>query len=202
MSTPEHDQEWETLVEDWQGGHADIPTVSVEDMKQRVQRQQMRLIATTMVEVAVSAGMIGWTVMLLREGLKFIPFFISMVVWAFLVAAWSFTLWNRRGFWRPQTDTLKQMVEFLFERCQRRLEMVTFSLMLTGVLVPFLVVCSFLVYYTDSLAAEKSSRYLLSWGVGVLYLLGCVIWLIRYRRRVQREMEALEPMRCIESQDE
>lgn len=202
MSTPEHDQEWDALVEDWQGGHADIPTVSVEDMQQKVRRQQTRLIATTMVEVAISAGMIGWTVMLLRQGLKFIPFFISMVVWAFLAAAWSFTLWNRRGFWRPQTDTLQQMVELLYERCQRRLEMVSFSLTLICVLVPFLMACSVMVYYTDSHAAEQVTRYLLSWGIGALYLLGCVIWLLRYRRRVQREIEALEPMRRIEDHTE
>lgn len=188
--------EWNVLMEDWRAGQVEVPQVSVSDLRRRVRRQSLRLILTTAMEALLTLSLLAFSVYTLIRHSGPVILIWAVAVWVFLLVAWSFALWNRRGIWQPQAQTTRTLVELLYERCLRKLLTVRFCVYLMVAEVAFLIPWGWWQFRSDPQAlTSHRSTYLLAWGLTALFLFGCILWVIWVRRRTFKDLERLTPLR-------
>jgi hypothetical protein len=122
-------------------------------------------------------------------------------VWAvgagtFLVAAWTFALWNRRRMWLPAAQTTRAFVELSYRRALSKLRSVVFARYLLVAEIAFLVPWGFWEYRTDPVRfANHSALFLIRYGLIALYATLVAVWSVWYRRLALADLSALVPLR-------
>jgi hypothetical protein len=129
----ERANDWEELIADWRGVTA---RSDADALRALVTRQHQRMTLAVIAEVAVSVVFISAaaTMLLRAPGAASTLFAINVVV--MLIAAWTSSLWSRRGTWQPLGETTAHYLELARLRCRRRLEALTYGwVMLAGQIV-------------------------------------------------------------------
>lgn len=141
-------------------------------------------------EAAISIAAIGVTVLAMRRmdpgnGAVFLAGILL-----YIAVVWTFAVWNRRGTWRPLTETVEGFVAVSVLRCRRGLRSVTFAL--TVVLAQALLTAGWVVVLAVQNGPAGFSRAMpiltATLSIGPIYL----IWAIWYRRLMLRRLAWLE----------
>ncbi len=164
-------------------------TASTEHLAQRVRRQSDHLrrilageiILTLVVLVAAGAAIIQ------NAGAGAVR--VGAMVFLYTAAVWAFTLWNRRGVWKPYGETTADFVALLRVRAQRRIWSAWFSQVVVSVAL-------ILVSREVEVAWRAGQVSLVDWvwiGLGA-YSVAVIVWSVWYRRRARREMRELDAL--------
>ena len=117
------DVELETWRDQWQA-EAEVPA----DLRRRVERgtRDMRLMLAGEVLVTVVIGG-GYTLSAVRQP-RVETFVLAGATWIFLIAAWAFAIFTRRGTWSPAAVATAEFVDLSIRRCRAKLAAVRFGI--------------------------------------------------------------------------
>ncbi|MBI3448455.1 MAG: hypothetical protein HY049_06000 [Acidobacteria bacterium] len=93
----------------------------------RVRRESRRLVCVTFVEILLTAAMLAFAVLVARGESRAAVVAAAVATWVFAGWALGFSLWNRRGLWRPDAETTRGFVELSIRRCEAELRAVQFG---------------------------------------------------------------------------
>lgn len=190
--TGAHD-EWRAWSADWRNAHA--PQVVDEPaLRRHVEAYRRRMILVIGVEVLITvAGLAGTALAVSTLS------YPASAAWAtasllFIAIVWTFALWNRRGTWRPVADTTDAFVELSYLRYVRQLRSVRFVLVVVGA-----TAAGLLAWISWRLAQRPvvipATELVRRVAVPSLILVSYVVWAVWYRRRAQRHLAELAPLR-------
>jgi hypothetical protein len=162
-------------------------------LRARVERQSRVLrvlwIGEIAITVAFGGGTLGWALRSRR------PDVIALAagVAVFLTLAWAFAIRNRRGIWGPETLTTAAYLELSILRCERRLQALTFSVVMYAAILAFNLAW---VYHATDPASGLWS-FLTSPSILTVWTITAALGLTAawHRRRVKVELGSLEGMR-------
>jgi hypothetical protein len=173
--------EW---TRDWQAAE---PDGSPADLRRQVARRSRGLAAVTAGEAVMSAA---FATALVRLALDpghpaDVPLAIGLL--GVIALAFGFSLWNRRGVWRPRADTVRASLELSLRRARRRLRGLTAG---WGVLaLEVLLLLPWAVVRTDQLGSRAVALLFLAVMAG-----GAAMALVLLGRRTRREIAELEAL--------
>jgi len=191
------DREWARLSRTWRGleareaGEADYGALMTWVRQWRA-RHRRRLLWITAAEVGITllmAGAVLWVLLRWREPVS-IAFAAAAVVHAMIV--WAFTLWNRRGLWRPLGETTRDYLSTALLWSRRQMQAAGFTAVLVSVEMVVVLLWAGL--------ASPAARPVTPWsGFGwvgpaaiTVVALGWALW---YRNRARVRLTALERLR-------
>ncbi len=180
----EADDELLEWTRDWQAAE---PDGNPADLRRQVARRSRGLAALTAGEALLSAGFATALVRLaLRPGH---PADVPLAIGLLLVIglAFGFSLWNRRGLWRPRADTVRASLELSLRRARRRLRGVAAGWGVLGLEV--LLLLPWAVVRTERLGSRAGALLFLAAMAG-----GAACVLVTLARRTRREIEELEAL--------
>ncbi len=181
------DLELETWREQWQA-HTEVPA----DLRGKVERgsRNMRLLLALEVLITVVLG--GGSTLLAIVDQRTGMVVLSVAVWVFLGAAWTFAIMNRRGTWSPSAVSTEEFLDLSIRRCKRRLASTAFG---AGLYVAEMAFCLTWLYWDP---ARREPLPAIIFGVMTpLFALG-LLW---YRRKTTAELKRLLEVQGIPSSD-
>lgn len=173
--------EW---TRDWQAGE---PDRNPADLRRQVARRSRGLAALTAGEALLSAGFATALVRLaLHPGHPAdVPLAIGLL--GVIALAFGFSLWNRRGVWRPSADTVRASLELSLRRARGRLRGVAAG---WGVLaLEVLLLLPWAIVRTERFGQRAGALLFLSVMAG-----GAAGALVGLARRTRREIDELEEL--------
>lgn len=186
------DNEWNDLMADWQVEETAPSDETRKRIRQRVRRQSIRMILTTLFEVAGSAAMLVWVwdqSLDQPRSIALVGFFGTAVL---IAVALGFSLWNRRGIWGPATESTMTFIELSLERQRRKLEALRFCPWFLALELAFL-----LPWSVWALLSEPSPLwkwvFAFGWMAGMSALL--LAWWAWYKKKTLREATEWEELR-------
>ena len=191
------DRDWKSLSRDWQ--ETDLPTTSpVEtpaDLRRRTQRFGLGLLALTVVEVlALSAVLFVFSRKAWNDP-EPIEVTIATTLWILGLAAMGFSVWNRRGTWRPTSESTLAFAALWRKRCHRRLRGVRFGWGLLAVETLFFIPWIAWVIASDPAKLERAPGiYFTNYGLLAGLILVASLVLLFYRRQTVRELDRSEEL--------
>lgn len=177
------DAVWTLWTALWRSG-VDRPPLDVQSVRERVDRDSVRLRLTLLLEIAVTlAVMVPVALLASRPG-------VLATGWAVAAAAhtlvvWLFSLWNRRRIWRPLGDTPAVYLALLRQRLVRRREAARFTLGLVGAEVAALAA----VAAWPKAGPGPSAAV---WVAAAAVTGGAMAWAVGSHRRAVRELARLD----------
>ena len=149
--------------------------IDVEDLREEVRRRRRRMLVTVAGELVLTLALVALTVVLLGADGPARPRDVTWLglLWLTWLIAAGFATWNRWGVWTPSAETARSYLELSVERARRRRRVGTFVLALASILLALLLF------------------------LGEVHLLGLalmaayVAWAAWYRRRADRDLEAV-----------
>ncbi|MEM7354145.1 MAG: hypothetical protein AAF657_25300 [Acidobacteriota bacterium] len=185
----ETDRDWLDLADDWQADDESAPPAPIPaDIRRRVQRFSWGLYAWTVFEALSLAAILAFATSLPLKRPELLEITTALTVWLLIGVGMGFTLWNRRGTWRPASQTTRAFVELAHERTVRQLRGIRFAWWLLAVEVALFTPWILWVVHSKP---EKQARipeiYWTSYGLlaGLTSLSAFFLW--GYRRHVQRQ---------------
>lgn len=193
----ELDREWADLARDWQGD-TQLPAAPIDiprDIRRKVQRFSWGLVALTVFELTFLGLALAFLTLRAWQQPHPLEITTAIAVWALSVVAMGFTLWNRRGTWRPEAETARAFLKLSHKRCVRKLIGVRYAWRILAVEIVLFV--PWIAWVIDSKPAKKAQApgiYFVSYGYLVGILLLTALFLHWYSRRTRRELAAMETM--------
>ena len=119
------------LARDWRTAppSGPLPRAVSEQLDRQVRRGTRRLVGTTFLELAITVAVFVLLAQLVPPGKGSISVFWGLAV-LHTAAVWGFTLWNRRGLWRPLGQDTTSFLHLVRKRAARRLAAAKFALAL------------------------------------------------------------------------
>lgn len=190
--TTRHDTEWEGWALAWRADDAPAPEVRSR-LEARVRSASLMMILAAALEYALAVGMLALSFIVAAGNPRPVMLVWCAMIWIFVFAAWGFSLWNRRGIWRPEGQTTEAFVALTRERCLRKLRTVRFTRWLLAAEVIFLVPWGWWEYASDPVKfALHPQAYLFRYGLIALFVLAASVWSVWYGRWARHELAALE----------
>ncbi|HLK67980.1 MAG TPA: hypothetical protein VKU19_31320 [Bryobacteraceae bacterium] len=119
------DTELDGWRQEWQVESPVLP-----DLEAKVRRQtrfmRIMLALEVLVTVVIGGGAIAWAILDRETDLVW----LAIAVWIFIVAAWTFAFYNRRGCWAPEALNTAAFLELSIQRSRAALVSSTFGLVL------------------------------------------------------------------------
>lgn len=174
------DRELDTWRREWNTLQTDVP-----DLADLVRRQSFRMRLVLAAEVAVTVGIGGGTVLLAIISGERDVWVLALATWTFIAFAWGFSIWNRKGAWRPAAQTTSEYLAVSIRRCETTLRSLIFGVALFAVEMVF---CLGWIYHrTGNAAFMREPRMLGIWLASAIFLLVIAI----YRKRKGAELTSL-----------
>lgn len=188
------DGELQAWMGAWQSGPGPGPEVR-RALQRRVRRRSLGLKALAAGEVLFAAAMLAFLLRIAAFSRR-LPDTLAMLALALLVVgAVGWSLWNRRGLWRPSAETSRAYLALSLARCRRRLRGLRFGWVLLAAEVAVFLPWIGWRIWREGPADPVLASYL--WGYLLLVLLVGVAAVVlallaRYSRRELRALEELE----------
>jgi hypothetical protein len=181
--------DWDTLSVRWRAQLAEAP-LAIDGLRRTVHRRHRELLALVSGEVALTAVVLGAVVRLLRGGFNRTSIMTTTLVLLVTVVVWAFTIWNRRGIWRPLSETTTEYLRLSRQRIAAGRRTVIFVRASASV---------YTVAYGTWFVSRVSRHSLDSdeqviWLIAAAYCSLLVAWSVWYARRLTRELERIESM--------
>jgi len=171
-------------------------TPATPDLRQLVARDSRRLFLAVASECVVAIALLTWSTTFVLADPSLEGFLWIGSLLAFLVIAFAFTTWNRRGLWRASGNSTSAYVTLCIDRCYSRLLAARFAIWLLAVESVFVAGWRLLRAALDPTAGETALG-LATVLVGLLLLNGIVmLWVRFYSARVHGELESYKTMRA------
>jgi hypothetical protein len=181
--------DWAALASRWQVRSEPL-RLSIDDLlrRERLRRAGMALLLLSEVLISLGALLGTWTVRSMMNGGGTI---LLLVVILYTALVWIFMLWNRRGTWRPEEETVEGFVAILSLRARRGLRTARFT---TGVV---LVQAVATVLWVTAILIRKGTdalpRVLLALSITAIISAGFLLWAVWFRRLMLRRLAWLRP---------
>jgi len=178
--------EWDVMGAEWRRAAPEPATISLDTLRHTVTRRQRELLVLYAGEVALTLGVIVFIVRMLRGGLNrgTVTATTLTLVWTAIV--WAFATWNRRGTWRPLSETTKEYLRLSRRRVGSGQRTVIFVRASLGV--------SVVAYGAWFLVRERevseTERLILMFSGAYCSLL--LMWSVWYARRLSRDLRQIE----------
>ena len=191
------DREWSDLAKAWQtdDGSAETPQDIPAEIRRKVQRFSWGLIALTVAEIGFLSLALAFLTWRAWQTPKPLEITTAVTIWIFAIVGMGFTLWNRRGTWRPAAETTQAFLYLSHRRCVRKLIGIRYAWRTLAVeLVLFIPWIVWVVESNPDKKARAPGVYFESYGyLATFLLLGAVIllWTSRRTRREMQEMTAM-----------
>ncbi|HET9225440.1 MAG TPA: hypothetical protein VFR31_02140 [Thermoanaerobaculia bacterium] len=186
------DNEWNALMADWQVEEAAPSEDTRKRIRQKVQRQGIRMILIALFEVIGCAAMLLWV---WRESMDE-PREIALVGVAgtavLIAVGLAFSFWNRRGIWAPTTESTLTFIELSLERQRRKLEALRFCPWFLALELAFLIPWSLWALLSQPSPPWKWF-FAFGWMAGMSALL-LVFW-SWYKRKTLHKIAEWEELR-------
>ncbi len=187
MTASPHLDDWDTLSAAWRSPSAEEP-IAIDGLRRMVHRRQREMVALVVGEVAITILVGAMVLRVLRGG--FTRSAVAAAALAIVVAAivWAFTIWNRRGSWRPLAETTREYLRLSRERIVAGRRTVLFVRASVSI---------YTVAYGGWFVARVSRHSLGNeertiWLFAAAYCWLLVVWSVWYARRLTREREQIE----------
>ena len=145
-------------------------------------------------EVIVAVAWIVVAVALIRLRPDPALMVLGACIIAFVAVASAFSIWNSAGIWQPAGDSVRDFVLLAAERCRRDLRGVRFGLWFAAVETVLLI--GWLAWTSDRDVLPEISRLSNVWLVlPVAAPSAIIVWMLRVKRRAERELAALDAAR-------
>lgn len=184
----EHLNEWDELVTDWR----ELPSPSDADtLRALVARQRRRMVIGVIADVAVSILFVSSAVTLLVRTPGASSVLLAANILVMLVAAWTFSIWSRRGTWRPLGETTAQYLELARARSRRQLQAIRFGALM---MVTQLVIVGVWVLWGPGLRGPTRTSGAMTIALPVAVVVaftGAFSWA---RARARRELQELDSL--------
>lgn len=186
------DNEWNEMMADWQVEETAPSDDTRKKIRQRVQRQGIRMILVALFEVIGSAAMLAWVWQESMDEPREIAI-VGIAGTAVLIAvALGFSLWNRRGIWTPATESTMTYIELSLKRQRRKLDALRFCPWFLALELAFLIPWSLWALLSEPSPLLKWF-FAFGWMAGMSALL-LVFW-SWYRRKTLRKIAEWEELR-------
>jgi hypothetical protein len=179
--------DWTALAARWQD-RAEPLQLSIEDLLRRERRRRaaMTLLVGFEVVITVAALAGAWKAQTsMNEG----GTILLLLVVLYSVMVWVFTLWNRRGTWRPERETIEGFVAISALRARRGLRTARFT---TGVV---LAQAAGTVLWVASILFRQGGtafpKVLLALSISAAIGAGFLLWAVWFRRLMLRRLSWL-----------
>jgi len=191
------DREWSDLAQAWQADDSsaemrrDIPA----DIRRKVQRFSWGLIALTVAEIGFLSLALAFLTWRAWQTPKPLEITTAVAIWIFAIVGMGFTLWNRRGTWRPAAETTQAFLELSHRRCVRKLIGIRYAWRTLAVELALFI--PWIVWVVES-NPEKKARapgvYVESYGYLATFVFIAAIILLEISRRTRRERQEMTAM--------
>ena len=167
------------------------------DLSLKVKRQRTRMMVTLAAEIVLSVAFLAGSAALALDRPSAPVLVLVAGIWVFVAAALTFSLWNRRGAWRPGGESVQDFVELVRERYRRDLRTARFGMALLLVQIVFILGWTQWYRGTDVFPfPSPPGAWVLPFRVlPVVIPVGAYLWLRWWRHRATRELAALEQTR-------
>ena len=177
--------EWTELVEQWNA--VDESTIHFDALRARIEAERRRMLRDVAVDTIVSvvfAAVAGYA--LIRFPSAWTRLF-AIDVAAMLVAVWTFSIWNRRGTWRPLGETTESFLRLARLRCRRKIQAVRFAAEVT--VAQLVAVVAWRIWGPQHAPFAPTEMLALLPAVVVVTF---TVWLAVSRRRAAQELAELD----------
>ena len=177
--------EWTELVEQWSA--VDESTIHFDALRARIEAERRRMLRDVAVDTVVSvvfAAVAGYA--LIRFPSAWTRLF-AIDVAAILMSVWAFSVWNRRGTWRPLGETTESFLRLARLRCRRKIQAVRFGAEVT--------IAQLVAVTAWSIWGPQNAPFAPSEILAILPAVVVVIftaWLALSRRRAVQELAELD----------
>jgi hypothetical protein len=179
----DRDEELQSWAAEWQGGTGLAPEERTA-IGRRVRRRSRWMAVLTAVEVAIVAAALGGLLPLLLAAAHGADLAALTAFCAMALAILAFSLWNRRGVWRPRGESVGEFVALSRERNRREARALRAGWLLlaaeTAVFVPWIA------WRFDPAARPEA------YGLQALLAGAAAAILLALARRARRERHELD----------
>jgi hypothetical protein len=185
----ESDDELREWMADWQTDSEPAADVR-EAIRRRVRRQSRGMVLLAAGELAFACGMLVFLIGFAVRHPQ--PIDVATMAGFSLLVIWAtgYSLWYRRGLWRPDAETTASFLALAIRRCRRRLLALRAGWWLLGV-----EIILFVPWIAWHLQSAAPAEYVTSYGFLALMAGGAAAVLVVLSRRTQRELAELEGVR-------
>ena len=177
--------EWTELVEQWNA--VDESTIHFDALRARIDAEHRRMIRGVAVDTVVSVlfvAVAGYAV--LRFPSAWTRLF-AIDVAGMLVAVWTFSVWNRRGTWRPLGETTESFLRLARLRCRRKIQAIRFGAEVT--IAQLVAVTAWSIWGPQNAPFARSEMLAVLPAVVVMIF---AVWLTLSHRRAVQELAELD----------
>ena len=179
--------EWTALAARWQDRSEPL-RLSIEDLLRRERLRRFGMAVLLVFEVLISVGALYGT-WWARSRMNGGGTVLLVIVVLYTVMVWIFSVWNRRGTWRPERRTVEGFVAISALRARRGLRTARFT---TGVV---LVQLAGSVLWVTSILVRQGSpalpRVLMALSISAGIGAGFLLWAVWFRRLMLRRLDWL-----------
>ena len=179
--------DWETLSVAWRAAPVEHP-LGIDTLRRTVHRRQRELIAVLAAEVAITLLVVGLTVRLLRGGFNRATGTGAALVLLWTATVWAFTIWNRRGTWRPLAATTKEYLRLSRQRIVAGGRTVTF--VRASVSVYAIAYGGWFITRVTWQTQAREAQMI--WLFAVAYCSLLLAWSVWYARRLKVDLQRTE----------
>ena len=170
-----NEKEWTSLSEVWRSADEGVDAAP---LRRTVATHRLLLLIAAAAEILLLCALAWVTYAVMRRGITSWKVVWAISLWVFVVIAYSFVWWNRRGTWAAAGDSVAEYVRLTRLRAERQLRSLRFAVAL--LIAESVVVIAQLIVF-DRLTAS------------VMVFLGvCVavvaLWVVVMRRKIRRDL--------------
>lgn len=170
-----NENEWTSLSEVWRSADGGVGTAP---LRRTVATHRLFLIIATAAEILLLGALAWVTYAVMRPGITSWKVVWAVSLWVFVVIAYSFVWWNRRGTWVAHGDSVAEYVRLTKLRAERQLRSLRFAVAL--LIAESVVVIAQLIAF-DRLTANA----MVFLGVCVAVV---ALWVVLMRRKIRRDL--------------
>ena len=187
--------DWTALAARWQNRSEPL-RLSIDELLRQERLRRLGMAGLLGFEVLITGGAlyVAWWARARMNGGGAV---LASVVVLYTAMVWTFSIWNRRGTWRPEQQTVEGFVAISVLRARRGLRTARFT---TAVVVAQAVVT---VFWLATVLIRRGStalpRVLLALSISAAVGAGFLLWAVWFRRLMLRRLSWLRQWDPVES---
>lgn len=185
-------REWTT---EWQSGEEAPSPRTREAILRRVKRRTLGLRILVVTEAAVVFSALAFLAWLARTSPHGVDAAVAAGLTVLALAAFGFSLWNRRGVWRTVAETTAELVRFSLARARRRRRGLRAAWVLLAAEIVLLAPWVWLHLGAATGGPPAAAALARGYGLLALFTGGAAAVLISLGRWTEREITRLEALR-------
>ncbi len=183
--------DWDVLAASWRT----MPTTprpphQLETLRATARRRGHGLLVLVVVEVCLTVAVLAFVVELLLRERSRMSWVAAACAVVMTIVVWSFTTWNRRGIWRPLSESTSEYLRLSRQRIvagRRTLRFVRVSTVLyVAAYGPWFL------YRASRLTLSDGEVF--RWVAAAAYGAGLVLWSAWYQRRLSDDLAQIQAM--------